>query len=475
MINFIKIPKALYFIGIFLIGSSLINGKYIEIVTTSFLVLIIIFALFYKENEPPVIVAALGFQWLSIVVGYIYLIFSDASQIDLLWRPVYSLPKIDDAYWLSIVGLLAFSIGLKIATFRTNLNLSGNALIEKYDTLKIIIIYIAFSLIFEPLASALRFVVPGLFQALNVLTYFKWTLFFLMVYISFKKNEYKTMVFAIIGVQTLLGFTGFFSEFKDFLILLPLVYLSFNQIKGSKQIITIILAVAILINIGAIWSYVKVEYRTYLSGGERSQAVTVSKQDALKKLWELSTSINSETYSLGFEALVKRIYFIEYFSATINNIPYFRPYMGGENWSKSIQHIFMPRLFFPNKEAIDDSKQTYLLTGIEVATADKGTSISTGYMAESYADYGPYMMHLAILVLGFVLGLIYKILLNKSLNGLWGFALIFPMFFLLNINGRALIKIFGDTAYFFIIFYFIKRFAVAYIDKFMLVQNKEES
>jgi hypothetical protein len=207
-----------------------------------------------------------------------------------------------------------------------------------------------------------------------------------------------------------------------------------------------------------------VEYREFLSGGERSQLVKVSKQQALQKLWELTNQFNEAKYVIGFEALIKRIYFLEYFSATINHIPKQRPHLDGEVWSKSLQHIFMPRLFFPEKEAIDDSKQTYLLTGIRVADATEGTSISAGYMAESYADYGEYGMHLAIFMMGFVLGLIYYKMASNSLNQLWGFALIFPMFFLLNINGKALIKIFGDTAYFFIVFYFLKRYLVPLID-----------
>jgi len=473
MVNFNNIPKLIYFISAFFILSSIIAGKYFEEVTFSFIILIVIFALFYKENEPPVIVIALTFQWLSIAIGHFYLLFFDATQSDLLWRPSYSLSEIDHTYWLSMISLVAFFIGLKIATYHIKVQLADNLLLQKYDTLKIIIAYIIFIVVFEPLANTLRFVMPGIYQALRALTYFKWTLFFLMIYISFKRNEKKKLVFTIIAIETLLGFTGYFSDFKDFMILFPVVYLSFNTIKGRKQIITIAIIAVVLINIGAIWSYVKVEYRPFLSGGIGSAQVTVSKQEALKKLWKLSSNITYRKYSLGFEALVKRIYFLEYFSATVNHIPKLRPFLDGEIWTKSLQHIFMPRLLFPDKEALDDSKQTYKLTGIRVAGANKGTSISTGYMAESYADFGEINMHLAILILGFALGLIYKQLLNNSLNQLWGFALIIPIYFLLNINGKSLIKIFGDTAYFFIAFYILKKFVVPFIDPY-LFKNKEQ-
>jgi hypothetical protein len=463
----------LYVLAAIFIMAALTKGIYVEQIATSFLVLFILFALFYKEDEPPVIIFALGMQWLSIAIGHFYLVFFNASQSELLWRPLYSLAKIDSAYWLSMLALLAFSLGLKIAIRHVKLNFSDSHLIQQYDISKIILIYILFSLVFEPLANLLRFILPGIYQALKAITFFKWSLFFLMVYISFKKNEKKKLVLSLIMLEILLAFTGYFAEFASFMILLPIVYLSFNKIHGTKQITTILLAAFLMINIGAIWSYVKVEYRPYLSGGAKAQVVTVSKQEALNKLWVLSTNISSEQYSLGFEALIKRIYFLEYFSATVNHIPYFRPYLGGGIWGKSFQHIFMPRLFFPAKQAIDDSKQTFLLTGIDVADASEGVSISTGYMAESYADFGPVEMHLAIFLLGFMLGLIYKNLLNDSLNEFWGFAIIFPMYFLLNINGKSLIKIFGDTAYFFMVFYLLKRYGVPYIDQ--LMKRKAES
>jgi hypothetical protein len=433
-------------------------------ILTSFIVLFIIFGLFYKATEPPVIVAALSFQWLSIAIGHFYLLFFNTTESDLLWHPTYSLDKIEETYWLSIIALLTFSLGLKIALINLKIQHINSRLVNNYDTFKIIILYLIFSIVFEPLAGFLRFKMPGLFQGLNTLTYFKWSLFFIMIYISFIKHEYKTLVFVIIAIEILLGFTGYFAEFKDFLLLFPIVYLSFNKIVSKRQILVIAVIAFLLVNVGAVWSYVKVQYRPFLSGGERAQVVKVSKQEALLKLWELSSGINSEKYALGFEALVKRIYFLEYFSATVNHIPYFKPYMEGENWSKSLQHIFMPRIFFPDKEAIDDSKQTFALTGIDVADASQGTSISTGYMAESYADFGPNGMHFAIFFLGLLLGLIYRAILSQSLNPLWGFALILPMFFLLNINGKSLIKIFGDTTYFFIIFWLLKRFAVPWLD-----------
>jgi len=463
--DFNNIPKPLYIIALFFITSALISDIYILEIFTSFLLLIILFGLFYRINEAPVIVFALSFQWLSISISHFYLLFVDSNQEELLWRPSYSLEYINQTYWLSIIGLLAFALGIKFAIINVKVKQISNSLLNKYDTFKIIILYTAFTILFVPISNLIRFVVPGLFQVFTIFNFFKWTLFFLMIYISFKKNEHKKIVLAIIFIEFILGFSGIFAEFQDFILLFPIVYLSFNKIQNRKQIIILTTLAIVLINIGALWSYVKVEYRMFLSGGERKQVVVVDKSEALSKLWELTTKVNAETYKMGFEALIKRIYFLEYFSATVNYSKKYNKYLDGETWENAIKHILMPRILFPNKKGIDDSKQTMKLTGIHLADASQGTSISVGYMAESFADFGNFFMHFAIFSLGFLLGSIYKFLTTKAINSFWAFAMVFPMFFLININGKNLIKIFGDTFYFIIVFFFLTKFIVPIIDK----------
>ena len=460
-----NIPKPLYIIASFFLVSSIISGIYVLEVFTSFLLLIILFGLFYRINEAPVVVFALSFQWLSISISHIYLIFVDSNQKELLWRPFYSLEYINQTYWLSIVSLFAFALGIKFAIRSVRIKQISTFLLNKYDTFKVIILYVVFSVLFTTIANQIRFIIPGIFQAMVILNFFKWSLFFLMIYTSLKKNEHKKIVFTIIFVEFILGFSGIFAEFQDFLILFPIVYLSFNKIQGRKQIIILTMLAIILINIGAIWSYVKVEYRMFLSGGERAQIIVVDKNKALNKLWELTTKVNAETYKMGFEALIKRIYSLEYFSATINHSIKYDKYLEGETWENAIKHVLMPRILFPNKGSIDDSKQTMKLTGIQMADASQGTSISVGYMAESFADFGSFFMHFAIFMLGFLLGSIYRLLTTNAINSLWAFAMVFPMYFLININGRNLIKIFGHTFYFIIVFFFLTKFIVPIIDK----------
>ncbi len=468
MMDIKDIIKIFSFIFIFI---SLISGRFFLEITISTIVLLIIFHLFWKENTPPVIVAALLFQWLSITIGYLYLTITDAKMIDLLWRPFASLKYIDKAFWLSIFGLLFFALGMKLSIINIKERKISLKFLEQYDTLKIIIFYVLYTAFSSALFKAIRFVIPGLSQPVNMLSYFKWSLLFIMVYVAMRKRERLSLLATVLGIEVLIGFTGYFSEFKEILIMLPVIYLTFNKIKDTKEIVFLTLFAVILFNIGVVWSYVKVEYRQFLSGGERAQIVVVDKQTALNKLFELTSKVNSVTYQMGLEALIKRIFSIEYFSATINYIPDRKPYMEGKNWENAVKHVLMPRLFFPNKQAIDDSKTTMELTGIQLADASKGTSISVGYMAQAYADYGPAFMFVPIFLLGLIIGWFYKYFLRSVNNPLWSYALIFPMYFLININGKNIVKITGNLFMYFLVFYLIVKFILPFIDHF--IRTKE--
>ncbi|MBN1250748.1 MAG: hypothetical protein JXR51_10810 [Bacteroidales bacterium] len=466
-----KTPNIIYFISFSIIIISLFSDYYFEIFA-AFFVLILIFILFWQENKPLIILAAMLYQWLSISIGYIYLVFTNVEHKDLLRRYFFAIDNIQTAYWLSIIALIFFSIGIKLALINYKLKQISTELVDKYDTLKVIIFYVLFDLLTGILHNAIRYTIPGLSEPILYFSYLKWAIFFIMIYISFTKNEYRLLVFIIIVIEVIIGFTGYFSSFKDIMIIFPIAYLSFNKLK-LKQTLVITFIAIIIFNIGVVWTYVKGDYRVFLSGGERAQTVTVSKTQALEKLYSLAKEFSWEKYEIGLNAMIQRIYYIEYFSATIRNIPDYRPYFNGEIWEKAIQHILMPRMFFPDKKIIDDSKQTYLLTGISVAGMEQGTSISVGFMAESYADFGPVFMFFVIFTLAFTIGFIYKTISNTAYNDLWKRAVIFPMFFIININGVDAIKVTGKVFMFFIVFFLINKFLMHYIDKFLRTKQSD--
>jgi hypothetical protein len=82
-------------------------------------------------------------------------------------------------------------------------------------------------------------------------------------------------------------------------------------------------------------------------------------------------------------------------------------------WGEAVTRAFTPRILFPDKRAINDSDLTRQYTGLDVGGTDQGTSISLGYMAESYIDFGPVLMFAPIAALGLGLGRFYRWLLHR--------------------------------------------------------------
>ena len=464
-----SIPKPIYYISIIFIVLSVFSEYFFEILT-AFLTLIFIVKLFWKKGVPPVILGGIFFQWFAVTSGYIYLsISNDAEMIDLLWRPQYSLEFINITYFYSIFGIIVLSLGTKSAIKKIEYKPISRDLLDKYDTKKAILIYVLFSFSSGILMKIITKIIPGLASPLSILLYFKWVLLFLVINLVFVKNEYKKALLSIVMFEVLLGFTGFFSTFKEILILFPIIFLTNQRIENPKNIRQIIFIVILLFNLGVVWSAVKESYREYLSGGLDSQKVTVSKLDALNKFTDLASNITSEDYSEGIESMIKRFFFLEYFSATVNYIPHYRDHTGGEYWIGALEHIFKPRILFPNKEAIDDSTQTRELTGIdEISGAESGVSITTGYMASAYADYGPFIMYIPIFLLGYLLGYIYKYFFIKIKNPLWAYGFLIPMYFLFNVFSNNIVKITGKTFMYLIVFTMIIKFGLPIVDRMLL-------
>jgi hypothetical protein len=182
-------------------------------------------------------------------------------------------------------------------------------------------------------------------------------------------------------------------------------------IRGRLNLRRIILPACLVlfaIPVFVIWTAIKGDYREALNEGSGQQDETLAAPERVLKLGELIGQLGERQLLEGVEQLVSRIGYVGYFAQTLENIPANMDYSHGFLWWRSIRHVLAPRLLFPNKETLSDSDVTRFCTGTFVAGGDQGTSISVGYMGESYADFGPRWMFIPIFLLGAFYGLIYR-------------------------------------------------------------------
>jgi hypothetical protein len=261
---------------------------------------------------------------------------------------------------------------------------------------------------------------------------------------------------------------SFFSSFKDILISLAVVF-SFYPIKlSAKQYLRNIVLAAATLYLLLLWQTIKGEYRFFLNQGTRTQTIQVSTIDALAKMAELAQTADpfNKDNNTVYES-IDRLSYIEFFSQSMVRVPQEKPHENGSLWLNNVMHVLVPRIFNPNKKNIDDSQMVNAYCIRQVATASQGTSWSLGFVAESYIDFGIPFMFLPIFLVGCLLGWVYKLLITKSINFVWGFSMVVPMWVYINCNGTPGTKILGRILMYLIAFYLIKRFVMKPVDQFL--------
>jgi hypothetical protein len=311
-------------------------------------------------------------------------------------------------------------------------------------------------------------------QMLMGLVYFKWVfLTFLIIHTSVIPSNTK-YVLLFVGFEILLSFSGFWSAFKDYILVAVGAFFTLNRKITAKAFIATLFTVVVTFFIFVVWSASKGKYRAFLTGGARAQNVVQTNQlNNIAVLWDIvSEDFNAKNFSESFErgrdALVYRISYVEYFALALKQVPTFLPHENGQLLQNALEHVLKPRILFPDKQVIYDSDITSKYTGISFAGRDEGVSFSLGYVPEAYIDFGPVYMFIPIFFFGLLFGWMYKTLLLKGYNIVWGICYSAPLFqyaWMFPVPGT---KLLGWSITYFVNFYLINRYLVKYLDSWLL-------
>ncbi len=428
------------------------------VATASLLCLLVICALLWRPGETPILLFVFIYQWLEASINIFYANWQEQPL------EVFAMQGIDvlESTVLSLIGLLAMSTGVWYA-LRRKLLVNGDLIqrqVHQMSRSKLLGFYLITSAI-GIVAVSLATFFSGLSQLLLVLSALKWTAFIILTYHNFLKNDVsKNLWYLIFLFELFLSLGSFFSSFKFVFITAFLGIVGASVKLELKKTILISFFVSIAIFFGVIWTSIKSDYRSYVNKGTNTQTVIVSYNEQLSFLGDLISSVNSESIKLASEALISRISYVDFFGAAIKYVPQVVPHSNGALWFEAVTRPFMPRLFFPNKEIIDESEKVNKYTGLAVAGFDQGTQISIGYMGDSYIDFGKYLMMPFLLVLGWVLGQCYKWLLNgKYSSGILGSAQAGAILMSVSI-GTSSPKLFGGIFVSLLVIWAFNRFVV---------------
>ncbi len=435
------------------------------------LILFYVFHVCWRVNETKHLLVNLLLYWavVAILIPYADLV---GEPLDSLY--VYGKADIKDASWLGLTALGAYLAGIQISIFQVK-PIETEQLIElfkRYNGSKIILAYVVVSIISVLVNRAILFIPGG--QLLLAVTYLKWVLLTLLIAHTLIVDSNRMFVFILVAIEILLSFSGFWAAFKDYILVAIGAYFLLLPKLSFKSYFLIFFTLLFTFFISVIWTFSKGEYRRYLTGGERTQIIV--QQDLmsnLRKFMEIASEDFSPknfkaSFSSGLENLIHRVSYVEFLALSIKQVPAHIPHEDGTLLQNSFEHILKPRFLFPEKKAIFDSELTSKYTGIQFAGADLGTSFSLGTVAEAYVDFGRYYMFIPILFFGLWIGWLYRYFIVNAYNMVWGMCYAAPMFQFAWSFPVPTSKFLGWSITYFIGFWFLNKFLIKYLDKFLL-------
>lgn len=324
--------------------------------------------------------------------------------------------NLTSATWFALAGLVSFVVGLRVSQLGLQEPISAlhyeAATLSPRKTFFFCCCVTALAAVFERLAE----VSAGLTQAMLAASGIQWIGLFMLTCVCFAQQQGRIKYWLpIVVIEVIKGFTGFFGDFRlVFFVVLLGIASAAPRLRASTLLAGAVAAIWLIV-ISAWWSAIKTEYRDYVNQGGGGQVVLVSVEDRLIFLWDKLYNVSWNTMSDGFDRLARRLGYIDFLAATMRNVPAQIPHENGAQLSEAILHILQPRFLFPDKPPVpDDTELTERITGIAFSsTSGRDTSVSIGYFAELYLDFGYIGAVIASMFLGLGIGGGFRLLMMQ--------------------------------------------------------------
>jgi hypothetical protein len=378
-------------------------------------VLALLVKMLWRAGEPPVLLFAIGYQWVQVT--------AKVFHADVVGVPIEALsasPSIAEVTWLSLIGLLVLGAGMWIAIRR--LPLVGVSIREGTEGISVgraFWLYVA-AAVYSVGILAVAWSFGSVTQILIATSDVKWAAFFLLAYLAISRRE-GLALFALAFAVELLGGIGYFAGFKTVFFVALLAALASRPNITTGTVATGVAAVVGLVALGSAWTIVKPAFRSDISEG--GQGSSMSQTEQVSRLFDAVGGLGAGDLVAGLDPMFERLSYTEYFALTRDYVPAVIPFERGALWGAAVKHVAQPRVFFPDKpRLLSDSEVTMRYTGQYLASDAEGTSISIGYMGETYVDFGPVGMFGVILALGLMWGLMFAHFVRRARVPVLGFA-----------------------------------------------------
>ena len=303
----------------------------------SVLVLPVFATLLWRPGETPVLLFAVGFQWVQVT--------AKVFHADVLGVPITELaftPSVVDAVWLGLVGLVVLSVGMRLGLRLLPVSTARWAKAEA-GVLSVDRAFVLYAACYV-LAAFVSGVIGnrGVFaQAGEGLQAVHWVAFFIFAYLALEQRRRLGLLFLAVAFEFVAGI-GFFSGFKTVLFVSLIVYFTARPAVRPSGVVTGAAIIGALLVVGVAWTVVKPEYRAYLTQESGGQQTVVSQEEQINKLVELVTDLDGQDLVYGLEPLFARVAYVDFLALTLDYVPAVVPHEDGGLWKTAVLHVLRP-------------------------------------------------------------------------------------------------------------------------------------
>ena len=364
----------------------------------------------WRSGEPPVLPFALTYQSLPIAIPVLFFAVTGHAP---LYSPVGDL---DGAALLSMVGFLCLVAGIRLGAVLFGLERPGTwgcrgGRDDLYDARRLFLLVVALyavDWVYEIRPSLLFFSIAQFVVAFLAL---RAVLLVALFYVILRRGSGYAYGVAGLLLATLPRFSSVQSAFKELLFMLLIAVLAEwsrlrlgdgrQRRRGRALLRSAAVGAAGLVVVGIVWEgAIKPVWRVAGTEGSPVEKVTAFYRTATLQASRMDVSASAERLAARLSGGI-------FFAYVLERVPDVVPHTRGDLLMGALRHVTQPRFLYPDKANLGSgSERAELYAGI---TVGEGTSVSVGYMAEFYVDFGVPGMFVPVLVFGVIVGAIYAV------------------------------------------------------------------
>jgi len=409
-----------------------------------------------RPAMPVAVVYLFIWQWMQIFARVLQAVVDNESMANGLYGPT-----VERAYWYMLAGLVVMALAVRLVLGNLKPPTGGDRTAHlEWRPLDLFSLYIGMLFLAVGCRFA-SFLVPALDQPLDAVSRLKIVLLFTLFSTVMMTGRNTNLLWGAVALEIVLGFTGLLSDFRGVFIYLAIAALAARVPLKGTTVAAGLGCAGFLIFLALFWTSVKAEYREFATGSSDSQNVKVAIDDRFSYLGNRLLSPEAIDWNLASYALLARLAYTDIFGSVIGVQETAPDQEFVRQWQDAVEHVFKPRFLFPGKAPLSDTEvYVRLARGDAAAEARLGTSISVGYVAENFVDFGFPGMLGGLFVLGLMYGLVIRYFMAFKLPWILREGVVAGFVFSVATNGveMSLPKILGATVMFVVVYTLLVRF-----------------